>query len=277
MDFEERVKNMTYSEFVSLTKERNRPSGGIRSVQRVAVNAFIDASTEFLEIGCNTGFTSVNMSLLTGCHSTGIDINENSLDEARKYADRLDVNNKTVFKQADATNIPFKDNSFDTVWVSNVTSFIEDKHQALQEYLRVLKYGGRIIFIPIYYQDSPPEEIVNKVSQCIGQEIDVWNKEYWLNLIRDVSEEHQSAVEKIYDKEFKYLDRSSVIERYAEKILDKEHLQEKTDHKQKIIKDRLKEFMAIFNENLQYANFSILIFQKRSEKDEIELFKSVPA
>lgn len=62
----EQIKNMDYSSFVGLINERNRPSGGIKTVHTVAVNAFINKNKKVLEIGSNTGFTSVNLALLTG-------------------------------------------------------------------------------------------------------------------------------------------------------------------------------------------------------------------
>lgn len=37
----EDIEKMNYSELVALVKERNRPSGRIKTIQNVAVNAFI--------------------------------------------------------------------------------------------------------------------------------------------------------------------------------------------------------------------------------------------
>ena len=59
------IEELNYSEFVGLINERNRPSGGIKTIQEVVVNARIDKGSKVLEIGSNTGFISVNISLLT--------------------------------------------------------------------------------------------------------------------------------------------------------------------------------------------------------------------
>ncbi|MEK7153893.1 MAG: class I SAM-dependent methyltransferase, partial [Patescibacteria group bacterium] len=150
----EDIEKMNYSQFVGLIKERNRPSGGIKTVHTVAVNAFIDNSKRMLEIGSNTGFTSINMSLLTGCEVVGIDSNEPSINEAKSYAEALGAHD-VDFVTANALDLPFEDASFDVVWSSNVTSFIGDKNKAISEYLRVLKPGGILVVVPIYYCTEP--------------------------------------------------------------------------------------------------------------------------
>lgn len=53
-----KIKEMNYSEFVGLINERNRPSGGIKTIQEVIVNARLDEKKKILEIGSNTGFTT---------------------------------------------------------------------------------------------------------------------------------------------------------------------------------------------------------------------------
>lgn len=64
-------KEMNYSEFVSLINERNRPSGGIKTIQEVIVNARLDEKKKILEIGSNTGFTTVNIGLLRASFAFG--------------------------------------------------------------------------------------------------------------------------------------------------------------------------------------------------------------
>jgi len=154
------ITKMNYSEFVGLIDERNRPSGGIKSIHTVAINSQLDSSKKVLEIGSNTGFTSVNLSLLTGCEVVGIDANAPSIAKAEKYVAEHGSEGKVSFLSADACNLPFEDSSFDMIWCSNVTSFISDKEKAVSEYMRVLKPGGTLVFIPIYYIENPSQEIL---------------------------------------------------------------------------------------------------------------------
>lgn len=269
----EDIEKMNYSQFVGLIKERNRPSGGIKTVHTVAVNAFIDNSKRMLEIGSNTGFTSVNMSLLTGCEVVGIDSNEPSINEAKSYAEALGVHD-VDFVPADALNLPFEDASFDVVWSSNVTSFIGDKDKAISEYMRVLKPGGILVVVPIYYRAEPPTNIVKDVSEAIGTEIKVWDKEFWEATFSEAASSNGQYIEKIYDADFKYRDRQKELPAYIDMLLQKEHLQQLRQEEQIAVRKQCEHFMTLFNKNLQYAGFSILLYQKRTQAEEIELFLS---
>lgn len=269
------ITNMDYSTFVGLINERNRPSGGIKTVHTAAINALIDEKKRMLEIGSNTGFTSVNMSLLTGCNVVGIDINEQSVKKATQYAREHGVENRVQFVQGDAVHIPFQDNEFDVVWASNVTSFISDKKRAIQEYLRVLRPGGTLIVVPIYYIKSVPDHILQEVSKAIGVNVERWNKKFWLDLFASVSDESNPTLEIYYDQEFRYLDRTNFIPEYVEQIIEANIIDSSTMIK-KHLKERFGYFMRLFNENLKYAGFSVFLFQKRLQKDEMELFLSKP-
>lgn len=269
------LRKVDYSRFVSIIKERNRPSGGINSVHYVAKNTFIDSSKKFLEIGSNTGFTCVNMSLLTGCLSTGIDINKESIKESQRYSKILGVSEKTNFVHADVSKgLPFENESFDIVWCSNVTSFIEDKESAIKEYLRVLKKSGFLILIPIFYEEIPPKEIVEKVSKAINSEIKVWDEYFWKNLFLEISKLQEMPIELINSKKFLYQNVEEDINSYCREIIEKNLKDLKDDTLKNSLFEKFKEFMYLFNENLKYTGFSINIFQKRNALDERELFKS---
>ena len=270
---EEQIKNMDYSSFVGLINERNRPSGGIKTVHTVAVNAFINQNKKVLEIGSNTGFTSVNLALLTGCEVVGIDINQESVNKATEYAQKMGVQDKVKFICATATKLPFENSTFDMVWASNVTSFISNKNAAIEEYFRVLKTKGTLAVIPIYYRSKVPASVIANVSEAIGAQIKEWNKQYWLDLFFSLKVS-RAELDLYYNKDFSYQDRDLFIQTYVNQIVENNIVDvELVEHKD-IIKERFLSFMKLFNENLKYAGFSVLLFQKKPMRDEIELFLS---
>jgi ubiquinone/menaquinone biosynthesis C-methylase UbiE len=274
MDMDKKINEMNYSEFVGFIKEQNRPSGGIKTIHNVAVNGLINSTVHMLEIGSNTGFTSVNMSLLTGCSVVGIDVNDESLTESNKYAARHNVQDKITFIKADTITLPFEDESFDVVWCSNVTSFITDKEEAVAEYLRVLKTGGTLVVVPIYYWKQPPKKIVEEVSEAIAADINIQDKQSWKDLFSKVAKNNTCHLELYYEDNNEYLDVQDRITGYVDMLMKKNPLDMYTEDEQEIIKNRAKYFYKLFNENLQYANYSTLLYQKRALEDEIELFVS---
>jgi ubiquinone/menaquinone biosynthesis C-methylase UbiE len=267
------IDNMNYSTFVGLINERNRPSGGIKTIHSVAVNALINEKKRMLEIGSTTGFTTVNMSLLTGCQGVGIDINQKSVDESIMYAKKQNIGSRIKFIQGNATKLPFKDGEFDIVWASNATSFISDKEGAIREYLRVLRSGGTLVVVPIYYIKKVPENILRNVSEAVGVKVERWNKNFWVQLFTDISTRVKANLELYFEQDFEYIDRVEFIPEYVNQIIENNINNQSEEVKNKM-KNRFSDFMELFNENLKYAGFSILLFQKRAEKDEIELFIS---
>jgi len=262
-----KYERINYSEYVGLVGETNRPSGGIKTVQTVCVNAFIDENKKVLEIGCNTGFTSLNITRLTNAQVIGIDLVEESLKEAKRRAKSENLN-RVNFIKASATDLTFEDESFDVVWLSNVLSFIEDKSKALGECLRVLKKNGFLVFVPIYYIKPIPEEIIHKVGEAIGTNINVRSKNEWIKFIK----EFPIPTEIIYNKDYVYENASDDIGHYLEEVFEKDDLNILDKEEFEELKQKGKYFMELFNENLKYAGYSIFIIQKRQFKEEKELF-----
>jgi len=271
-DKEKKAPKMDYSNYVGIVRETNRPSGGIKTIQTVCVNAHITDKKKVLEIGCNTGFTSRNIHLLTGAEVIGIDLNKKSILAANETNALFEITRKVNFMEASVINLPFKNEEFDVVWLSNVLSFIKDKEVAVRECFRVLKDNGFLILVPIYYKKNPPKKLLKKVEEAINTKISVRTKEDWIKLIRGL----EIPIEICFEKDFVYKNVKSKIQDYLSEVFNKEHINKMSEFERKTLFKEGKKFMELFNENLKYASFSIFIIQKRKFKEEVELFVSKP-
>lgn len=265
-----------YSKLVGLLGERNRPSGGIKTVHEVIVQCGIKSNSKVLEIGSNTGFTSVQISRLTGANVVGIDVNSQSIAKATEYAKEHKVESCLEFIEASATNLPFENDTFDIVWASNVTSFIDDKNKAIEEYIRVLKPNGYLIFVPIYYVKEPPKELVTNVGKAIGVELSVLKKEDWVKMVYAGLANSACFLDLVYEQDYLYHDKSSDLHDYIDYQMDK--IRDSVNEQlftevQKTYSDQI----CLFNENLQYAGYSVLILQKNLISEDPELFTTYKA
>jgi ubiquinone/menaquinone biosynthesis C-methylase UbiE len=257
------IEKLSYTDFISLIREENRPPGGKKTVREFLLNSFVNKKSRVLEVGCTNGFTTLEVARVIGCKTYGLDINKNSIANAQRRI----TNEKAKFILGSAYQIPFKDNYFDLVICSNATSFMEDKKRAISEYKRVVKPWKFIAISPMYYLQEPPKKILAEVSKIIGNEITVTSKEDWLDLIK------KQGLEIYSSKNYKFKFKSKKeIEEYIQLSLNKDHLKNLPIEDLKKIKSRWTEIITTFNENLKYVGYSVILLRKRKEFEEAELF-----
>lgn len=72
------------------------------------------------------------------------------------------------FVEADATNLPFEDDAFDTVTISYGLRNVHDPHRALAEMLRVTKPGGRLVVCEF---STPPSALIAAFYRWYNAEV----------------------------------------------------------------------------------------------------------
>lgn len=111
----------------------------------IKVAEFIDKNDSVLECACGTG--AITEEIAKKCRQVlATDFAEGMLKRAskkrRKYAN-------ASFRQEDITDIKCEDESFDKVVAGNVIHLLPEPEKALNELLRVVRPGGKVI-IPTY-------------------------------------------------------------------------------------------------------------------------------
>lgn len=111
------------------------------------------ASDHVLDVGCGGGANIAKLlKICTGGFVAGIDYSEESL----KYSRKKNINNldkNCIIKFGSASNIPFKDNSFDVVTAFETIYFWPNLKNDFQEIRRVLKPNGQFM---ICCEDGDP-------------------------------------------------------------------------------------------------------------------------
>lgn len=263
------VLGMNYNELIGLVKETNRAPGGNRAIIKAIQDGFIDSSKKVLDIGTSTGVTSIELARMSGCHVTGIDINELSLEEARERSRKYSVENRTEFKKDDATNLSFADETFDIVFCGNVTSLVSDRKKAFSEYARVLKKGGLLIAIPMYYTKTPPEHMVEQVREAIQVQFDVQFQDDWINFF------NSECFETFLMDHFQFDDiEMNTVSKFIDTIINRPHLQKLDCDALEALQKKYSDMMMLFRDNLAHMGFSIIFLRKESTPMDSELFTS---
>lgn len=126
-----------------------------------------------LDMGSGSGETVLTIAEKVGStgKAVGVDFSPEGVALARKRAQDRGLEKVTEFHLANAQELPFPDNSFDAVISECVVCLIQDKQKVLNEKVRVLKPGGRVIMHDVITW-APMPRVITEDSQlycsCIG-------------------------------------------------------------------------------------------------------------
>ena len=99
-----------------------------------------------LDVGCGNGLYTIKFAELAQ-DIIGVDINEESLKEARR--NKLELNGSGEFIRASAENLPFYNSCFDVVIAIETLEHVKNQERALQEASRVLRKDGYLVtYVP---------------------------------------------------------------------------------------------------------------------------------
>ena len=123
-----------------------------------------------LEVAPGPGYFCIELAKLGEYSITGLDISHTFVEIASKKA--ADAGVRADFRQGNASNMPFGDNTFDFLLCRAAFKNFGQPVRALQEMCRVLKPGGRGLIVDLR-KDASMESINHEVE---GMGLNVFNK-----------------------------------------------------------------------------------------------------
>lgn len=130
-----------------------------------------------LDIGCGRGRIAAHVASLTGAHVTGINIDHDQLDCARRFALGKGLSKQTQFKLGDLNELPFPfaDASMDAVYqVQVVSAYSKNLEKLFADIYRILKPGGRLSCLDWFrlekYNEKDLEhaDLMRRIKPLIG-------------------------------------------------------------------------------------------------------------
>lgn len=261
---------LPYVELISLLNETNRPPGGKGTVRYWIQNAFITSSTRVLEIGCNTGFTSLELARCTSCHVVGIDVSASAIECAQENLrhDVGSIQNRVHFQVGDAHSLDFPADSFDAIVCGGALSFVRDRPQAIQEIRRVSKPWGFVCVSPLCYHSPPPSRLLADLETVLGFPLHPYRADDWRTMMTGAGfEEYHTSEVKLQAKS------EARIDEYVTMLAaGYPAFSELDEDLRATLHQRLLQIFSIFNENHRYLQFLAGIFRKRHLEEQEELF-----
>lgn len=182
-------KNLTTSELLELA-ERGEIYFQDKASQLVAKAVGLSIDESFLDVCCAPGskFTLIHFLLAESPRKLfiGGDRSFQRLKTTRKVCERLDVRNYSLVNYDAEKNLPFADESFDVILLdapcsgtgtirsnpeiryflkeSDFLEFQQRQLRMLNEALRVLRMGGRLIYSTCSLEKEENEDVIKKVT-----------------------------------------------------------------------------------------------------------------
>ncbi len=139
-------KETFWSKYAENFEETNNYVVGKKSMDVILdkVSTFTNLG-DCLEVACGNGTYTKTLSE-NADNIIATDFSIEMISWAEKALSHLE---NVEFKQANALNLPFPDNSFDTVFMANFLHVTTDCNKLLSEANRILKKGGKLIAVDL--------------------------------------------------------------------------------------------------------------------------------
>ncbi|HEV2348129.1 MAG TPA: methyltransferase domain-containing protein [Actinocrinis sp.] len=153
----------------------------------------IKAEDRVLDAGTGIGGTARYVANKFGAHVTAVDLTAEYVAAAQWLNELVGLDELIDVSEADVTDLPFEDGSFDLVVSQHVQMNIADKAKLYAETARVLAPGGRLaiwdvvagsvepLLFPVPWANNPEEshlagvDELREILEAAGFEVDVWN------------------------------------------------------------------------------------------------------
>lgn len=120
--------------------------------------ANVQAGQRILDVACGTGRGTVGLAQAVGTEGRvdALDLSEAMLDQARTKIEKLGLSLRVHFRQGNARELPYPDETFDLVYNGYMFDLIplDGFVPILKEMRRVLKPGGKLVLVNM----SKPDE-----------------------------------------------------------------------------------------------------------------------
>lgn len=142
--------------------------------QSIARHIGLKPGDRVLDLGCGRGRVAAHIAKYSGAHVTGLNIDPDSIAQARALNEELGLGNDFVVKDFNELPLPFEDDTFDGFYNIQAFSLARDHKALFREIFRVLKPGARFssldwIKYPAYNESNPEHaELMRRTKPLIG-------------------------------------------------------------------------------------------------------------
>ncbi|NBB71463.1 MAG: methyltransferase domain-containing protein [Alphaproteobacteria bacterium] len=145
-----------------------------RSNRKLADLIQVDPRGVVLDVGCGYGAFARYLSRRLGCRVLATNISERELEWGRELTAEAGLDDLVNFEWADFHDLPYDAETFDVYTSQEAFLHAADKKHVLEEAMRVLKPGGRLVFSDLLIRASATAEDRERIFARIKLS-DMWD------------------------------------------------------------------------------------------------------
>ena len=265
----EEIESMSYPDFVGYINQWNVLPGAYSTLSKWKVFSNLNESSNLLEIGCTTGFSSRELALMSNCRGKAFDISRNSVEAAIRNKEKYAPEIKIDYEVKDAYKYK-SSQKFSHIVIGAALKFFPDPEKLIDKIVSLLTDGGVLLASPFYIKKPLPSNLIAEFEKVFG--------------IRPTTEGYKDVMKLYRGFEILYEDRNDLIKETEEEL---EHYCSSTIErvcKEKNILDedvrdamynRLLEIKRMSNRLRDYQGYCVLVLRYRKDiypKRYVELF-----
>lgn len=161
------VDEMSYTEFVAFINQTNVPPGSYCTLTKWRNNSNLTAESRVLEVACTTGFSINSLVRDSGCKGVGIDLCNDSINQARLNAVEMGLGDNVQFTAIDGTMYESPE-KFSHVVVGAGLGFFPKPEKMVETICCLLKSSGYLLASPFYTVDDIPQKMLSQAAEVFG-------------------------------------------------------------------------------------------------------------
>jgi SAM-dependent methyltransferase len=132
-----------------------------RTVEQMAGLVSVTTSTRVVDIGAGFGGSARYLARTYGCHVTCLNLSEIENERNRRLNEEQGLAHLIDVVDGSFEDLPFQDKAYDLVWSQDAFLHSGDRVRVLEEAVRVVKPGGRLVFTdPMAANGAPKDALV---------------------------------------------------------------------------------------------------------------------
>lgn len=129
----------------------------------------LSRSSQLLDLACGSGKPTLRIAQRTGCHVSGVDLHSDAIVSAKANARELGYEGRTkIYEGNAAERLSFMNSSFDAITCIDAINHLPDRPRVLEEWRRVLKPGGLLLFTDPIVLTGPMTNAEIAIRASIG-------------------------------------------------------------------------------------------------------------